>query len=285
MENGLYLVEEFKGSVLYRYVDSIIYQGKTKMQKILIAHSPYLGIFLALDNVVQSSEKDYFVYHEALVHPSMISLENPKRALIIGGGEGSTAIELLKYKDIIVDWVEIDGEVIELCKKYLPYAMKNDNKRLNINVQDGFEFIKNTKEKYDIVIGDLTDPAENSEISKRLYSESFARSICNILTDQGIYVVTSWDEVEEGKWLYAVKPRYLQKVFPIVKPIKFYLPSFDSEFLFSVASKKHDPEEVDKEEIKKKIETFAKKLLFYDEEIHYSLFKIPKTVGNYLKFL
>ena len=285
MENGLYLVEEFRGSVLYRYVDSIIYQGKTKMQKVLIAHSPYLGTFLALDDIVQSSEKDYFVYHEALVHPSMVSLENPKRALVIGGGEGSTAMELLKYKDIIVDWIEIDGEVIELCKKYLPYAMKNDDKRLNIHVQDGFEFIKNAKEKYDIIIGDLTDATGNSELSKRLYSESFARSIYNLLTDQGIYVVTSWDEVEEGKWVYAVRPKYLQKVFPIVKPIKFYLPSFDSEFLFSVASKKDDPENISKEEIEKKTETFAEKLLFYDEEIHGSLFKIPKTMSNYLKLL
>ncbi|MDE1860860.1 MAG: hypothetical protein KGH72_04040 [Candidatus Micrarchaeota archaeon] len=271
MKGDLYFVEAtpYQASTI-RSIDKIFYYGDTKFQNVLIAHTPTLGTFLALDKQVQSSEADYFIYHEALVHPCMAALKNPKRALIIGGGEGSTAVELLKHKNVVIDWVEIDGEVVDLCKKFLPFALRHDDKRVNLMIDDGIKFIKKTKHKYDFIIGDVIEPYMNP-IAETIYNEEFARLVNSKLTDQGMYITLAWGK-ENGKWTNTPRPSYLTKVFPIVRAINFYMPAFSLDFMLTIASKKIDPSKLDAGTIARAIAPIRKKMKFYNEKTHQELF-------------
>ena len=262
-------------------IDKIDFYGRSKYQQILIAHSESLGEFLALDNKINSSEADYFIYHEALVHSSMVALDNPERVLVIGGGEGTTVEELLKYENIRIDWVDIDKTVVEKCRRFLPYSYKGNDKRVNLKIMDGFKFIEETKNRYDLILADLTEPNPKNPLSNRLYSKEFAEIIYDRLTDQGLYVTLCWEEIK-GKWYYTLSPSYLKEVFKFVRPIHFYMPSFLSDFSLVISSKKVDPSKVSRKEISEKIKPFRDSLFFYDEETHKLLFTFPKFQRRYL---
>lgn len=267
MKGELYFIESnpYEASSI-RSIDKVFYYGDTKFQNCLIAHSPSIGTFLALDKQIQSSEADYFVYHEALVHTCVTSLDNPKNALIIGGGEGTTAAELLKHKGIKVDWVEIDGEVVRMCRKYLPYALKKYDSRTKLIIGDGIKYIRKCRKTYDLIIGDVIEPYMNP-IAEVIYNEDFARKVYARLTEQGMYVTLSWGK-ENGKWKNVPVPSYLKKVFPIVRPIHFYMPAFGLDFMLSIASKKNDPADTNRDKILKSIKPIKNKLKFYNEKIH-----------------
>ena len=163
----------------------------SKYQKIQIFDSLTYGRVLALDGIVQITEKDEAAYSEMLVHPLIYYLRNPKRVLIIGGGDGAVAEELLKYKFIQkIDLVDIDIEVINLSKKYLKRINKNSliDKRVNIFVQDALVFTENTNKKYDIVIADRPDPVG---AGKNLFKIKFYKNIKNILSSKGIAIFQS----------------------------------------------------------------------------------------------
>jgi spermidine synthase len=275
MTDDLFFKQKFKGGELVLQIDKILYYGRSKFQNILIAHSPYIGHFLALDNKINSSEIDYFIYHEALIHPCMATLNNPMRVLVIGGGEGTPVKELLKYKGLKIDWVDIDKEVVKKCREFLPYAWKGESAYVNLIIQDGFNFLNNTKKKYDFIIGDLTEPGYGDGISNKIYSKKFAEIVKSKLTDQGIYITLCWES--DGKnWKYTLQPKYLLDVFKIVRPIHFFMPSFLSDFNLVIASKKYDPMKISKKQISRKINEFRSSLFFYDENIHKSLFVFPK---------
>jgi spermidine synthase len=279
MRGGLLFSETTPyGSSTVREVDKVFYFGRTKFQNVLIARSPTIGTFLALDNVIQSSEIDCHVYHEVLVHSSMLTVRNPKKALILGGGEGTTASELLRYKDVSIDWVEIDGEVVSLCKRYLPYALKRQDKRVNLVIGDAIDFVYKAKDKYDVIFGDLIDPYQ-VPIATDVYSERFARQISKILTKDGVYVTLGWDLKKSG-WDYSQMPVYLKKVFPVVRAMNFYMPGFSMVFTLIIASKDRDPKSISPEEISKRVAGLDGRLKYYNPHEHLALFSMyDKTPG------
>lgn len=275
MSEGLYFIPSGdymnKRSEIHALkVDKVFFHGRTKMQEVFLGHSPILGAFLALDNVIQSSEYDSSMYHESIVHPALLMMENPKNVLIIGGGEGTTAAEVLKHKDVNIDFVEIDEQVLKLCRKFLPYALKRYDKRVNLHVGDGMAFLKNTKKRYDLIICDITDAFDKSMLSRELYSEKFARLAKSKLTDQGVYVTIGCG-FEKGKPSYLLTPKYLKNVFPIVRPFSFYMPSFNIQMFMVMASKRHDPIRMEREKLKRGLKNI-RGLHFYNENVHYALF-------------
>ena len=101
-------------------IKQVIYSGKTKFQSIDIVDTGSFGISLVLDGKIQSSEQDEFIYHEALVHPAMLSHSNPERVFIAGGGEGATLHEVLTHNTVRrVAMVDIDKEVVDICRRFL----------------------------------------------------------------------------------------------------------------------------------------------------------------------
>jgi len=150
-----------------------IFEKKSKYQKITIYDSIELGKILFLDDTVMLTQRDEFMYHEMLVHPAMGLLKSPKKILIIGGGDGGTLREVLKYPVKKATLVEIDKDVIEISKQYLPFTGKSfKDKRANIVIGDGAKFVTGTDEKFDAIFVDSADPVGASAV---LFSEKFIK--------------------------------------------------------------------------------------------------------------
>lgn len=174
-------------------VDSCIWAGHTPYcEEVVIATSPTYGTMLFLDKEIQSSSSDEAVYHEHLVHPVMAATRMHSRILIVGGGEGATAREVLKYSSVLaVDWVDIDGPLVDLCRRSLGYAsdaVYNDP-RLMYTAADIRTFLAETEHIYNVIILDLPDP-DMSEVHEHdaLYSVAFFRMLKQHLAPGGAVV-------------------------------------------------------------------------------------------------
>ena len=156
-------------------VDQYLVKQRSQFQKLAIFQNRTLGKVLVLDDLFQTSEKDEFFYHEAMVHPAMLAHENPEKVLILGGGDLGAAEEVLKYPSVKrVFQIDIDQEVVEICKKELT-GIHHDcykDERFEIAFQDGYEYMMNEGEIFDVLIMDLTDPIG---VCERLYTQEFYR--------------------------------------------------------------------------------------------------------------
>lgn len=160
----------------------------TGFQKLAIFTNPLLGRVMTLDGVVQTTEKDEFVYHEMLTHVPLLAHAHPKRVLIIGGGDGGILREVLKHACVEqVTMVEIDAAVIEMAKRFFPAhsAGAFDDARLKLVIGDGVAFVNDTSERFDVVISDSTDPYGPAEA---LFSADFYTAIRRCLNDGGVFV-------------------------------------------------------------------------------------------------
>ena len=184
---------------------SLIVEEKSKYQKIEISDLEILGRVLVLDNIIQLSSLDCDRYHETFAHTPMSCVANPKRALILGGGDGILAKELLKYKGMIVDMVDIDERVCELSKTHLSDLHEGsfDSDRLNLHYEDALAFCKRSEHKYNVVYGDITDPHPDSPSSSLLGAEAI-KLYKSLLTEGGILAIQT-DNVQ-------IAPAHLENV-------------------------------------------------------------------------
>ncbi len=137
--------------------DRVIYHGVSKYQTIDIVETRLHGKMLFLDGVAQSAERDEFIYHELLVHPAMFAHPNPEKVLVIGGAEGATLREVLKHQTVKrAVLVDIDGELVEICKQYLPgwHQGSFDDPRVEVVIGDGRDYVVKCNEKFDVIIID-----------------------------------------------------------------------------------------------------------------------------------
>lgn len=186
----------------------LILKEKSQFQSIEIAELDILGKVLVLDNIIQLSSLDCDRYHEAFAHIPVSNKERCERFLILGGGDGILAKELLKYKDAIVDMVDIDDRVCQLSKIYLSDLNDNsfENQRLNLQNRCALDFCNDAalkKVKYDVIFADITDPHPNSP-SKSLLSDQAILLYKQLLKDDGI-IVTQTDNVQ-------IAPRHASEV-------------------------------------------------------------------------
>jgi spermidine synthase len=169
-------------------IDKLYFEHKTEHQHLMIFHNAFLGRVMTLDGAVQTTEKDEFIYHEMLTHVPVFAHGNVKKVLIIGGGDGAMLREVLKHASVEqVTMVEIDNEVIEMAKQYLPRhsAGAFDDERANIVIADGIDFVRNTDERFDVIISDSTDPVGPGEV---LFTDNFYSACQKILNSGGILV-------------------------------------------------------------------------------------------------
>ncbi len=140
-------------------VEEKLTEVQSKYQKIEVYRSKEFGNVLVIDGHGMLCDKDEFIYHEMMAHVAMCTHKEPKKVLIIGGGDGGVAREVLRHDGVEVDMVEIDEEVVNISKEYFPHVGDWDNPRLSLVIGDGIEFVKNAESKsYDIVLVDSTDP-------------------------------------------------------------------------------------------------------------------------------
>ena len=169
-------------------VKQVLYEGGTGFQTARVFLNDRLGKVLVLDDVVQTTMADEFVYHEMMAHVPLFAQPAPKRALIIGGGDGGLLEEALKHPGLEqVTIVELDPGVVELAKAYFHELNQGafDNPRANLIIGDGAKFVAETEDRFDVVMVDSTDPHGPGEI---LFSEAFYRNCKRCMTPGGILV-------------------------------------------------------------------------------------------------
>jgi spermidine synthase len=169
-------------------VDEMLYDSKTDHQRLKVFTNGTFGRVLTLDDVVQTTEGDNFIYHEMLTHVPILAHGAAKRVLIIGGGDGGMAREVLRHESVEhVTMVEIDAGVVEFSKEYLPMLSAGafDDPRLDLVIADGADFIRRTAGGYDVIIVDSTDPIGPGEV---LFTDTFYGHAKRALTEDGILV-------------------------------------------------------------------------------------------------
>jgi spermidine synthase len=266
-------------------ISDVLYSGKTKFQSIEILRSPSFGKLLVLDGKIQSAEIDEFIYHEALVHPAMLAHPKPKTVFIAGGGEGATLREILRHPNIKkAVMVDIDADVINICRKYLPdyHAGAFDDKRSRIYNTDARKWLEQSQDKFDVIIIDLTEPVEEGP-AYLLYTREFYQIVASKLTENGLISVqagsTSYVELTNIK---AVA-RTLRSIFPIVRTYQADIPSFGGPWGFCVASMKIDPTKLTAKEVDSRIKARGLDgLKFYDGTAHQGMFTFPKHMRKAL---
>jgi len=261
--------------VEYLYdVEDILYKGKSQFQEIMVIKNPHFGRMLILDGVVQITERDEFFYHEMLTHVVLHAHPNPKKVIVIGGGDGGVVREVLKHKTIEkVYFVEIDEEVINVSRKFFPTVSSGvDDPRVEIKVMDGADFVKKAKASdIDAVIIDSTDIIG---FARSLFTEEFFGAVRNCLSDGGMFV-THTESLHFHKDMVIELQEALKEVFPLVDLYTANIATYPGNWwVFAVATKGPSPREVR--------QPFRIETKYYSDEIHLQSF-MPK--GMYEKLM
>jgi spermidine synthase len=262
-----------------------IYSGRSKFQSVDIINTGSYGVCLILDGKIQSSEADEFIYHEALVHPAMLTHPRPEKVFIAGGGEGATLREVLAHKTVKkAVMVDIDEEVVRLCRRFLPtwHQKAFDDPRTELHFADAREYLEESSDKFDVIIIDLVDPLEQGP-ARLLYTREFYQVVAQKLGHAGIMSVqaepSEWKNLDNFTAIFNT----LGNVFSIARPYQVHVPSFFGLWGFVAASEILDPAKLTSEEIDARISTrISKKLKSYDGLTHQAMFTIPKHIRQQL---
>lgn len=188
-------------------VERVLLRDHTGVQEVLIFETPVLGRVLVLDGIIQTTERDEFIYHEMISHVAMIAHGAARDVLIIGGGDGGTLEEVLKHRTVErVTMVELDPKVVELARSYLPGICRDafDDPRAELVFADGVAFVAGTERRFDVIIVDSTDPLGPGEA---LFSEAFYAACHRRLRPGGILVGQSGNAFSERERLLACHDR------------------------------------------------------------------------------
>lgn len=260
-------------------VDQVLFSEKTRYQKVEIYKTDTWGNLLAIDGMVMLSEKDEFVYHEMLTHVGMFSHPGPQRILVIGGGDGGTAREVLRHETVKrVDLVEIDEAVVRASKKYLPEVGDWNHPKLNVVFEDGIKFVEHISEPYDVIIIDGSDPVGPAE---GLFKKKFIQSCYDGLADNGVLTAQT-----ESPWINSYHDsidRVFTSLDAIYKRSSMYLafiPLYPAGmWSFAFAGKEPDPKSPETmKRIEKGLSDFGSELGYYNKEIHTACFALPNFV-------
>ena len=258
-----------------------LFSGESEFQRIDVFESEEFGRFVALDGEIVFSDKDEFIYDEMVTHVPMTVHPNVKNVLIIGGGDGGVARELIHYPQIeSIDVVESDKMFVDVCAEMFPdIAQGLKDERVNIYYEDGLRFLRNKKARYDLIINDSTDPLGHTE---GLFTKEFYGSCYKALRDDGIMVYQHGspfydeDEVECRKM-----HRKVFRSFPVSRVYQAHIPPCPSGYwLFGFASKKYHPLEDFRPE---RFDNLNIETWYYTTNLHRGAFMLPKYVEDLLE--
>ena len=262
-------------------VDDFLYSGRSTYQGIEVIRTISFGTCLVLDGKIQSSEADEFIYHEALVQPTMITHPEPRRVLIAGGGEGATLREVLRHRSVEqATMVDLDEQVVDICRTYLPSFSNGafDDPRTEFIVGDARKFVEQSPRTFDVIVIDLPDPLEAGP-AQLLYTREFYTTVKSRLAPGGIISVQS----ESSRWYdlhaFVAIVRTMREVFPFVAPYQVHIPSFSSLWGFVTASDTLRPEILTGDEVDRRLtQKIGHELRSYDGRSHISMFSLPRHI-------
>ena len=219
-------------------IERVVFEGETKYQAVAIVDTPAFGRMLWLDGIVQSSRADEFIYHEALVQPAMFAAGSPRRVLVLGGGEGATLREVLRWPNVErALMIDIDGELIDLAREHLGdwHRGSFDDPRAEFRIADAVAFLASTDERFDVVISDMTDPVEEGP-STFCFTREFFSAVRRVLAAGGVLAVQAgpWSPVELE--LHARVVRTLRAVFAEAWSYPCIAPVYGRALGFALAS-------------------------------------------------
>ncbi len=244
------------GDVYAHGVFKVLAYKQTSFQEMFIVDSGPYGKSLVLDGHWQSSVGDEFLYHETLVHPALILHPDPKNVLILGGAEGATVREVLRWHSVErVVMVDIDGDVVQACREHLPEMHQNafEDPRVELRIEDALDFLGNTTEQWDVIISDLTDPIESGPAYK-LFTQEFFQTIRQVLSPQGNYVLQAGSIAPIEIEVHARTIKTLGSVFNHVRSYCTSTPTYGVPLGLGLASLQPIPWYVDPDVIDQKLQ-------------------------------
>lgn len=262
-------------------IDRQLISRQSDFQRIDIFESREFGRILTLDGYLMVTEKDEFIYHDMITHVPMAANPNIRKVLVIGAGDGGTVRELLRYKTIEhIDMVEIDEEVVKVCKEYLPVtACGLTEERVHLFYEDGLKYVRRQENEYDLIIVDSTDPFGPGE---GLFTKEFYGNCYRALKEDGI-LVNQHESMYYSSYAASMKRAHqrIKDSFPIAKIYQAHIPTYPSgHWLFGFASKKYDPiKDLDAG----KWNTLGLKTRYYNTDLHVGAFAIPNYVKEQLE--
>jgi spermidine synthase len=214
---------------LMHRIERVLAVKKTEFQEMQVVVSDTFGRALVLDGTWQSCEADEFIYHESLVHPAMLACRRPpRRVLILGGGEGATAREVLRWRSVErCVMVDIDGEVVQTCREHLPtmHAGAFDDARLELVIADARGWVVDTTERFDVVISDLSDPIEDGP-SFQFFTREYFAEVGQILADGGVFSLQAGPASAIDHSMFARLSATVRAELPHVASLRAWVPSF-----------------------------------------------------------
>lgn len=261
-------------------INNVLYRGRTAYQDVLIHEAAAFGRSLVLDGKTQSTELDEFVYHEALVQPVMVAHPEPRHVFVAGGGEGATVREALRHRSVErVVMVDIDREVVDLCKQYLPNHHQGafDDPRLDLIFDDALKYLENTEQRFDIAIIDVPDPLEAGP-AYLLFTQEFYALLRDRLRPNGLMVAQSGPTGPAFyEQCFSAVANTMGAVFPSAYLCEAFVPSFGTTWGFVIGSLGPDPTSLSPEEIDRRIaDRINGELRFYDGITQRGMFSVPR---------
>ncbi|CDK24592.1 unnamed protein product [Kuraishia capsulata CBS 1993] len=261
------------GQAMSLRVKKILHVEKSKYQDVLVFESTDYGNVLVLDGVIQATERDEFSYQEMIAHLALNSHPNPKKVLVVGGGDGGVLREIVKHSCVEEAVLcDIDETVIKVSKKYLPEMSKSyEHPKVSVHIGDGFKFLADYKNTFDVIITDSSDPEGPAE---SLFQKPYFELLNEALTEKGV-ITTQAENIYLHLQIIKDLKKACKSVFPVSEYAYVTIPTYPSgQIGFMVCSKDASAD------VSKPLRSFSpeeeKKLLkYYNKDIHEASFVLP----------
>lgn len=264
-------------------IKTVLFESKTEHQHLVIFENTAFGRVMALDGIIQTTERDEFIYHEMMAHVPLLAHAAPADVLIIGGGDGGMLREVVKHQRVErVVQVEIDQAVIDMCQQYLPNhsAGAFDHPKAEVVISDGVDFVSETSRQFDVIISDCTDPVGPGEV---LFSSRFYEGVKRCLKPGGIFVAqngVAFMQLDEATTTY-------QRLQPYFQDRSFYtaaVPTYAGGIMnFAWASNTPELRQVETSVLQQRFSAENLATRYYTPEIHRAAFALPAYLQQTLQ--
>ncbi|TDR89956.1 polyamine aminopropyltransferase [Enterovirga rhinocerotis] len=252
-------------------VDEVLHRSRTRFQEVLVFRNRVFGKVLALDGVIQTTELDNQIYHEMIAHLPLVAHGAAERVLVVGGGDGGVLKEILKHPVSEVVLAELDGEVIDLCREFLPEVSGGsfDDARVTVVLGDASEYVDEARAAFDVIVVDSTDPVGPGE---RLFDERFYARCKALLKPDGIVAVQSGTAFFQGVELEILRAR-LERAFGAARPYLAPVPTYAGGMLALIAATSTEarlrpPPEV----LRARLAAIGAQTRYYSPDVHAAAF-------------
>ncbi|MGI2260778.1 polyamine aminopropyltransferase [Shewanella sp. GXUN23E] len=267
----------------YFEVDQVLFEQKTDQWHLSIFSNARMGKVMALNGAIQTTERDEFIYHEMLTHVPVLAHGEVKSVLIIGGGDGGMLREVVKHAGIErITMVEIDAAVVDMCKTWFPEHSQGayEDPRVNLVIDDGMAFVANTKQQFDVIISDCTDPVGPGEV---LFSSDFYAACKRCLKAGGIFVAQNGVPFMQVEELQDT----VRRMSSYVKETTFYqaaVPSYiGGAMAFAWATDNLEARQQSLDTLTARFNASGIQTRYYTPAVHQASFALPAFVEQAVK--